>query len=85
MTEEVKKISKISKFLSTYELINDEEDYYDSEEEKENQDLIDEQKYSDFIHTLQRNILVYVNDKSLPLCEYLTYDKIRKFMNKFVS
>jgi hypothetical protein len=83
MTEEVKKFSKITKYLS--ELVNENEDYYDSEEEKENQDFTDEQKYSDFIYTLQQNILSYVNDKSLPLCEYLTYNKVRNFMNKFTS
>jgi len=81
MTEETKKISKITKIISSYELVNDEEDFYDSEEENLNQNLIDEQKYSDFIHILQQNILSYVNDKSLPLCEYLTYDKIKVFLN----
>jgi hypothetical protein len=83
MTEETKKISKISKIISSYELVNDEEDFYDSEEENLNQNLIDEQKYSDFIHILQRNILSYVNDKSLPLCEYLTYDKINSYIYKY--
>ena len=33
MTEETKKISKITKIISSYELVNDEEDFYDSEEE----------------------------------------------------
>ena len=29
MTEETKKISKITKIMSSYELVNDEEDFYD--------------------------------------------------------
>jgi hypothetical protein len=52
-----------------------------NEEYNEN---ISNEFYEETINIIQENLLNYVNDKSLPLCEYLNCEDIEKFINKYI-
>ena len=57
---------------------SDNENFYlnDREEEK-----IEEEYLADTILIIQKNLINFVEEKSLPLCEYLSLDSIEKFLN----
>jgi len=50
--------------------------YIDEEEER-----IKEDYYIDTIYMIQKNLLNFVENKSLPLCEYLSINSIVNFIN----
>ena len=60
------------------EYVSEEEnDYYLNDEYKEK---IEEEYFSDTAYIIQKNILGFVQDKSLPLCEYLDAKSIKNFI-----
>jgi hypothetical protein len=65
--------------------------FIDSEyEEDENYtDNIDferkeQEYYNDTLNIIQKNILQYVKEKNLPICEYLSIQNIDIFLNKII-
>lgn len=81
MVEENKK-----KIVDEFKYLQDDEEdeFYDTEENEENEvDLQDE--YEKVIiqtaNTIQNNIFEYVSAYGLPLCENLSIDRIIKFIN----
>lgn len=65
------------------------DDEFDDEVEnkisiEEYNENISNEFYEETINIIQENLLNYVNDKSLPLCEYLNYEDIEKFINKYI-
>lgn len=70
------------------------DNYYiedDFDDDVENQIFIEEYNenisnefYQETVNIIQQNLLNYVNDKSLPVCEYLNYESIEKFINKYI-
>ena len=67
-------------------IINDNYNEYGSEEENdyylndEYKEKIEEEYFSDTAYIIQKNILGFVQDKSLPLCEYLDAKSIKNFI-----
>jgi len=72
--------NKTSKFIKY--TINDEDliEYSDGEQDILDQDEKDIEKYNHMLYCTKMSLLQFVNDKSLPLCEYLTEKKIDKFI-----
>ena len=66
-------------------IINNEDDGYESEHENylkdEDEGKIEEEYFTDTINMVQKNLLDFVENKSLPLCEYLNISSIKKFIN----
>lgn len=79
MTEEVKKNSKFVKYITSYD---DNSDSNDETEYNEKKDLDDMMMDNDqMLVNIQKDLLEFINNKSLPLCEYLTINKIEKFLS----
>lgn len=57
---------------------SDNENFYLNDEEEEK---IEEEYLADTILIIQKNLINFVEDKSLPLCEYLSIESIEKFLN----
>jgi len=55
---------------------SDDENYYLNDEDEEK---IEEYFY-DTVYIIQKNLLKFVENKSLPLCEYLELNSIKKFI-----
>ena len=53
-----------------------------SDEEEENERIKEYEYYSQTVDIINKSLQNYVNEKSLPLCEYMTCKKIDKFINK---
>ncbi len=67
-------------------IIVNEDDDFESEQEKnylndEDDEKIEEEYFTNTISIIQKNLLNFVEDKSLPLCEYLHIKSIKKFIN----
>ena len=81
MSEELKNSNKnIFNYINdndNNEYNTDEENYYLNDEDKEK---IEEEYFTDTVCIIQKNILGFVQDKSLPLCEYLDINSIEKFI-----
>lgn len=60
----------------------DDDEYYD---EYESRELNDREIYYNFLKTIHSSLLKYIEEKSLPLGEYLTINKLENFINKFNS
>jgi hypothetical protein len=52
---------------------------YDDEEDDDND--IDESYDYDVLNFIERNIVEYVKKNAIPLCEYITIEKIDKFLD----
>jgi hypothetical protein len=63
---------------------NENKDYYSENENEYEEELKEIEYYNKTLEILKYNILIYVNEKSLPLCEYLSKRKIQDFLNKNV-
>ncbi len=59
-----------------------ESDVIDSEEEEENERIKEYEYYFKTINIINKSLHNYVDEKSLPLCEYMTFEKIERFVNK---
>ena len=44
----------------------------------------EEEYYKDTLNIIQKNILEYVEEKNLPICEYLSIQNIDIFLNKII-
>ena len=66
-------------------IINNEDDGYESEQENylkdEDEGKIEEEYFTETVNMVQKNLLDFVENKSLPLCEYLNISSIKKFIN----
>ena len=65
-----------------YEYDNDDnnsekEDYYLNDEDEEK---IEEEYFNDTVCIIQKNLLNFIENKSLPLCEYLDLDSLDNFI-----
>jgi len=65
-----------------YDNYNDSEVEYDSEYEEENDRIKEYEYYIKTIIMIKNSINNYVNEKSLPLCEYMTFNKVNNFISK---
>jgi hypothetical protein len=81
MTEEVKKNSK---FLKHVNVDIDNENHVDYEEDSDNEinDIIERDYYTDVVITVQKTLINYVEKNSVPMCEYLSVNKIDSFLGK---
>ena len=69
-------------------ILNDDDENYDDQYEEE--DKINENQrinteieyYNETLHILQTNILEYVVNNNLPICEYLSIKNIDDFLDK---
>jgi len=76
------KVSKFLKYSVNEEEFDDNQEYEDEIILKQEQDEIDE--YNNMIYNTKMSLLQFVNEKSIPLCEYLTENHIEKFiLNNF--
>jgi hypothetical protein len=64
---------------SEYNYSKDEETASVCDYSKEN-----EEYYNDTLVIIRNELLNYINDKSLPICEYLTINNIDKLISKHV-
>ena len=83
MTEEIKKNSKLLKNIN-----DSEEDHYfesDAETDEETKDIIDNEYYADVITTIQKSLISYVEHHSVPMCEYLSVNKVERFVNNIMK
>lgn len=66
-------------------ILNEEDDEYnsysDSDFDSDIEDIIEEEYYQDVLKLLQKELLNYVEMKSLPICEYLTIENIHSFIS----
>lgn len=83
MTEEIKKNSKLLKNINYSDDENDFES--DVETDAETKDMIDHDYYIDVVTTLQKNLINYVEHHSVPICEYLSFDKVEIFLNNIFN
>ncbi len=78
-------IVKNSKFVKAINNMEDdidyEQNYFDSEYEYLQKE-IDNDKFEQIVLDIKQNLMEFINDKSLPLCEYLTFTKLKKFIKK---
>jgi hypothetical protein len=44
----------------------------------------EQEYYNDTLNIIQKNILQYVEEKNLPICEYLSIQNIDIFLNKII-
>ena len=80
--EQIVKNSKFVKAINNMEDdIDYEKNYFDSEYEYLQKE-IDNDKFEQIILYIKQNLMEFINDKSLPLCEYLTFTKLKKFIKK---
>ena len=78
--KEVKKNSKFVKYITSYDddiIANEEKEL---NEEKEIEDMLDNEYFNQTLCDIQKDLIQFVNEKSLPLCEYLTTNKINNFL-----
>lgn len=47
-------------------------------------EIKEEEYYNHTLNIIQQNILEYVKDKNLPICEYLSIQKIDIFLRKII-
>jgi hypothetical protein len=82
---QIKKDKKVSSFIDNYESnisenneynLNTDEDFEIDNEEKSRE------YYLNTINIIRKNILNYVEDKSLPLCEFLYLKDIKMLLRK---
>ena len=66
-------------------MFNEEDDEYYSDSESdfdsELEDIIEEEYYQDTLKLIHKELLNYVEMKSLPICEYLTIEYIHSFIS----
>ena len=80
--EQIVKNSKFVKAINNMEDdIDYEQNYFDSEDEYLQQE-IDNDKFEQIVFDIKQNLMEFIDDKSLPLCEYLTFTKLKKFIKK---
>lgn len=71
-------------------IIDEEDNEYGSDQEKyylnkEDEEKIEEEYFTDTVKMIQKNLLNFVETKSLPLCEYLYVESIKKFINNNIK
>jgi len=77
-------VIKIDKFVKNVNLLHEEEDdYSDISDENENEYDIQNESNNNF-EDIYNDIVEFVKDKSLPLCEHLTLNKLNNFILKEV-
>jgi hypothetical protein len=59
----------------------DDNNGYNEDEERVNEEK-EEEYFNDSVRYIYNNVIGFVNDKSLPLCEYLKPISIQKFLEK---
>ena len=64
------------------ELSSHTEEYMYSEEDDINNEIANQEYYLDTINIIRRNILGYVEDNSLCLCEYLLLKDLKTLLRK---
>jgi len=79
------KTIKTSKFIKY--TVNDEDlaEYSEDEQYIIDQDEKDIEEYNNMLYCTKMSLLQFVNDKSLPLCEYLTEKIIDKFIRNNID
>jgi hypothetical protein len=76
-----KEYEKKNKYYGYEENDISDSDLIDSEDDKENEKK-EYEYYLQTINIINKSLQNYVYEKSLPLCEYMTFEKIEKFINK---
>ncbi len=61
---------------------NKKEDYVYEEEDDINNEIANQEYYLDTINIIRENILGYIEDNSLCLCEYLSLKDIKTLLRK---
>jgi hypothetical protein len=51
---------------------------------EENEDYLNEQYYNDTLFLIQNELIKYIEDKSLPICEYLSIDNLDSFISNYI-
>lgn len=78
-------IIKNSKFVKAINNMNEEseydQNYFDSEDEYFQQER-DDELFEQAIYNIKQELMQYIDDKSLPLAEFLTFGKLKKFIIK---
>ena len=77
-------IIKNSKFVKVINNMNEESEYdqnFDSKDEYLHQEMNDEIVFQ-AIYNIKRDLIKYIDDKSLPLAEFMTFGKLKKFIIK---
>ena len=81
----IKKSIKASSFIDNYENNITENNQYNFNTD-EDFEIEYEEKMRDYylntINIIRKNILNYVEDKSLPICEYLSFKNIKMLLQK---
>lgn len=80
MTDEVEN-NKINNYI-----YNSDNEYNDEENENEltnlENELLDNEYFDETVYTVYKNLFNFINEKSLPLCEYLDIKTLEEFINK---
>jgi len=82
MEEDKNKNRNNNKFINNEYIINNNSENEEYEEEYDSDNLNDYDYKQEIVNIIQKNILEYVEMKYLPLCEYLSLEKISKFIDK---
>lgn len=77
---------EVTKTNSKFVIQNDNEyvtrDEYDDTESDDEDEINDRDDYEYVVRTIQSSLIYYVDKNYIPLCEYLSYDKIDKFISR---
>jgi len=87
MSEKVKRDEPvISKFVKNISILEDDDIDINQDTNIDVQNSYDDMKdYDDMIESyyfIHKHLIDYVNDKNLTLCEYMTFDKLKSFIDK---
>jgi len=85
MSSSKEPVVKNSKFAKVINNMNEESEYdqnnFDSEDEYLKKEMNDD-KFNQIVFNIKQNLIKFIDDKSLPLCEFLTLGKLKMFIKK---
>ena len=77
-------VVKIDKFVKNVNLLHEDEDYYSDITDENEFEYDIQNELNDNFEDIYNDIVEFVKDKSLPLCEHLTLNKLNNFILKEV-
>ena len=80
MSDEIKHV-KNKNIIQDDNYYSDNENDINYDEYDEDEEIKDEEYFKDTSYYIYTSIMGFVNDKSLPLCEYLRPSNLQQFMN----